>query len=176
MKKGRVVKNSIPATILFGIVLLFGSVVHELIHLLINYAQTGVIQSCQFGPFKLYQNGRPAVCLASGGSIDVNALVTPLLTSIIGLVLMYWSDGFSRPWLRWGVFSSGTYIWLSQALYSMGYFTPPMFREGDVEYVGDGVQALEAFGQVAVIPGILLIGVGVFILLMRVQYERGNTL
>jgi hypothetical protein len=86
---------------------------------------------------------------------------------------MYLSPRFERRYLSWAVLAAGAYIWMSEALYSMGWLNPPTITEGGVSYMGDGIAAIEAFGWVAMIPGLLIITWGVFVLMSRIEYGSG---
>jgi hypothetical protein len=147
--------------------------IHELIHLVINVALTGGdIGTCYTGiPFKI-ESGRPYTCLAAGGNPSLNALITPYATSLLGLALMVLSPRLDKRYLRWGVFGGGVLSWSLQALYGMGFYTPPMLTHEGVKYIGDGVTALEAYGKVSQIPGFVLIIIGVLYVLRKTEFDR----
>lgn len=151
--------------------LLASAVVHEGLHAALHLLLGGELRPCGLGPFGI-SGGRLQTCYATPGS-PVNALLTPVVVSAFGLVAMLVAPRLDPPPVRWGAFAGGCYVWGAQALYSMGSFVPPTVTDEGVYYTGDGVEALEAFGLVAVLPGALLLTLGSFVLVARmVDGER----
>lgn len=163
-------ESSLGLLVMCGI-LVAHMVLHEVAHLVINFALTGQTVSCGLGPFTI-AGGRPATCVAPGGAPAVNALLTPLTFSLVGVAFMFYSARFSSPGVRWGTLTGGIYMWLLEALYSMGHYTPPTLTESGVQYSGDGIRAIEAFGSVAMVPGGVLLFAGLVVAWMRLEYER----
>lgn len=85
------------------------------------------------------------------------------------------SPHLSKKWARWGVFGGAAVSLFSETLYGMGYYTPPTVTRDGVEYVGDGVMALEAFGPVVQLPGIVLLGLGFMIVIRQTDYDKSES-
>jgi len=145
---------------------------HEVVHALINFAATGKLATAgELGPFTVY-SGRIATYHAPGGIGAWNDLLTPVCMSVLGLLAVYYSDWVEWRPGRWSIAFAGVYTWAVEALYSMGIWAPPMLSDGQVTHFSDGINALEAFGPWAQLPGVFLLGFGIWVVLARVQYQR----
>ncbi|MBP1986753.1 hypothetical protein [Halolamina salifodinae] len=166
-------RDVLVALVLTTLLTVVWLVVHELIHLAINVAATGEIATHgNFGPFSL-EGITLTTHYTPGGVGAWNNLLTPVIVSLLGLVAVHYSDRIEWHPLRWAVAAVGITAWAHDALYSMGVLTIPVFIDGGVHHTGDGTHALAVFGPVAMIPGMLILGFGVWIVMGRVQYERG---
>lgn len=145
---------------------------HEAVHAAINFAATGQIASCGegLGPFVI-RNGRMFTCYVEGGVPAWNNLLTPTSMALLGLAAVHYSPRV--PWLgaRWAVAFVGISTWVFESLYSLGMLAAPRMTADGVVHAGDGVAALEAFGRIAQLPGVLLLGLGVWIVMGRVEYH-----
>jgi len=163
---------SSTAAVLACGVILAEALLHELLHVAYNVVFAGAVRSCgPLGPLTM-SGDRLATCLAPGGAPVWNALLTPLTAAVIGLGLMWHSARLGRRWLRWGVFAGGLWTWLWETGYAVGWVIPPTLVAGGVEYSGDGVRALEAFGWPAQTPGVILFIIGLAVVWSRVEYRR----
>jgi len=169
--------SQMPKDVLTAIVvaiagLVVWTVAHELTHVGINFAATGTIASCgDIGPIGI-SNNRLYACYAERGVGAWNDLLTPVLMSAAGLTAVYLSDWIAWRPGRWGVAGAGIVVWAADGFYSMGFWTPPNLTATGVHYSGDGIDALTAFGRWAMVPGLLLIAIGFWVVQGRVQYER----
>jgi len=169
---GELLKHGSLGLVVFPLLTIAATAVHELVHLAINYAATGAIRACgPLGPLTVV-TGRPAVCLAPGGVPGWNALLTPVATAVLGFAFMAGSSRFQTRGVRWGVFVAGAWVWLRESLYGAGWLMPPTLSGDGVRYWGDGREALEAFGWTAQLPAALLLAAGVLVLHARLKYTR----
>lgn len=146
-------------------------VLHESLHVLVNALATGGVPDCGIvGPL-VVAHGRIGVCYRPGGIPAWNNLLTPVAMSALGIAAFYWSPRFGTRPRRVAAFVVGVYAWFFEALYSMAYYIPPTLTETGVEYHGDGVVALDAFGHAAQLPGVVLLVVGLVALTRRVRYR-----
>lgn len=167
-------KQPLAAATLAVVLVLVELFIHETAHVVLNAVATGSVPSCgAVGPFTVY-HGRVGVCYEEAALGAYNSLLTPVTMSALGVVSMYYSDALDAAWVRWGLFVAGMYAWVVESLYSMGYYTPPTLAASGVQYHGDGVDALAAFGFPAMLPGAILLASGILVLHRRLEYERGG--
>jgi len=160
------------ATIVFQILYLLEVLLHEVTHVLIDFAVSGQVGSCgRFGPIAI-QQGRPIACLTGVDLTALNALLTPVAMSALGILAMWLSNRLDPQYLRWGVFATGFVVWIQEALYSAGWLTPPAFTPAGIEYWGDGRTALEAFGWPAQLPAATLLIIGIYVVQQRLDYTE----
>lgn len=153
--------------LVFFVIYVVEQLLHEILHAVINAIATGTIATCgTVGPF-LIKQGRIATCITRSEITALNSLIAPLLLSGVGIGLLYRGSTIKTRGLRWGVFGGGLVMWLSEALYSMGWLTPPTFTSSGIRYWGDGVIALETYGWIAQVPGAVLLVIGVIVIHVR---------
>lgn len=171
-KPHRLLAFAITCLLIIGV----GSIFHESLHLLISILATGRIATDAgvIGPFGLV-GLRPVVYTYPSEIESLNALITPLTTALLGLSIALQSKRVDTVWLRRGVFVGGVEIWATDALYSMGVLTPPLFRDMSVVYRGDGVIVLESFGILGAVPGGLVLLTGILLLHNRVRLVSGES-
>lgn len=145
---------------------------HEVVHAAINVAVTGSVADCGLGPWT-YRAGRVVTCYSSAGIGEWNDLLTPLLMAAAGILTMHYSSGVSRTGVRWALLAAGAGVTLYESLYAAAIWGTPLVRPSGVVYHGDGIDAVEAFGPEAMLPGIALFAVGFWVLVGRVtEAER----
>jgi hypothetical protein len=143
-------------------------VAHEVVHAAIDAAATGTVASCGLGPWT-YRAGRLVTCYGSPNVAELNNLLTPLLMATAGILAMYYSVRVSNPGVRWAVLVAGAGVTLYESLYAAAIWGMPLVRPSGVVYRGDGIDAVEAFGPGAMLPGMVLFAVGFWVLVGRVS-------
>lgn len=158
-------------TAFYSVVVVLGiTVFHELLHVVANVVATGKFGSCQFWPIGDIEwkglSTTVGACVVDGGAPGWNALVSTQLAAVVGLFLAIRAVGIENRPLRWALKLAGVWEWLHYSLYGMGIFGMPYIAEsGDVmSGMADGYEVLAAFGQLGMIPGlIILVGGGVLV-------------
>ena len=149
-------------------------VAHEVVHAAIDFAATGTVASCGLGPWT-YRAGRLLTCYGSPNVSDWNNFLTPLIMATAGILAMYASENVSDPGVRWAVLVTGAGVTLYESLYAAAIWGTPLVRPSGVIYRGDGIDAVEAFGPGAMVPGMVLFAVGFWVLVGRVsEAERDS--
>ncbi|QKY20613.1 hypothetical protein B4589_009565 [Halolamina sp. CBA1230] len=143
-------------------------VLHEVVHAAIDYAASGTLAACGLGPWT-YHAGRLATCYSSPGVGAWNNLLTPLLMATAGILTMRYSVTVSRTGVRWALLTAGAAVTLYESLYAAAIWGMPLVRPSGVVYQGDGIDAVEAFGPGAMVPGVVLFAVGFWVLVGRVD-------
>ena len=141
---------------------------HEVVHATIDLAATGSVASCGFGPWT-YRAGRLVTCYSGAQFGEWNNLLTPLIMATAGILTMRYSAGVSRPGVRWAHLAAGAGVTLYESLYAAAIWGVPLARPSGVVYRGDGIDAVEAFGPGAMLPGMALFAVGFWVLVGRVS-------
>ena len=143
-------------------------VAHEVVHAVIDAAATGTVASCGLGPWT-YRAGRLVTCYGSPNVGTWNNFLTPLLMATAGILAMYYSASIARSGVRWGVLVAGAGVTLYESLYAAAIWGMPLVQPSGVVYHGDGIDAVEAFGPGAMLPGMVLFAVGFWVLVGRVS-------
>lgn len=148
---------------------------HEGMHQVVAVLQGGGPVACQADGVPIAWNwtawGLPHLytCFQSP-SMGVNLVAATTGTSLLGLLVAYYSGGLAPWWLRWAVLLAGLKAWLGYGLYASGLLEYPIRHHGHLVLTGgDGARILHAFGRLGQLPGYLVLGLGLIVVYERLR-------
>lgn len=152
-------------TAIYSVLIVLGlGLTHELLHVLFNVIVTGRIADCSTWPLSgIDWTGITTTVTActSGGLPGWNALFATQVSSLIGLGIALYARQVDNGPVRWSLKLVGIVEWIRYAAYGTGILVMPYMEDGQVvKDMGDGYTIVNSFGQLGMIPGLLIIAIG----------------